>query len=90
MLDKFLEEWYTIIKRGIMENKSKKSSLNKTMEITIPYTIRYWKEDDWYIGQVIEKHSVISQGKTLKELKNNIFDAFKMICDAEKENLAIA
>lgn len=73
-----------------MENKSKKSSLNKTMEIAIPYTIRYWKEDDWYIGQVIEKPSVISQGKTLKELKSNIFDAFKMICDAEKENLAIA
>lgn len=40
-------------------------------------TLEYWKDDEWYVGQLRELPNVLSQGKTLEELKENIQDAYE-------------
>lgn len=41
-------------------------------------TLEYWKDGDWYVGQLREIPGVISQGATLKELEENIQDAYQL------------
>lgn len=40
------------------------------------FTLEYWKDRDWYVGQIMEVPGVMSQGKTLRELEQNIRDAY--------------
>jgi predicted RNase H-like HicB family nuclease len=47
------------------------------------FTLEYWKDDDWFVGRLVEIPGVFSQGETLAELKENIKDAYKMIVDSE-------
>jgi len=42
-------------------------------------------KDGWFTGQILEKPSVISQGKTFKELEANIFDALELVLEYEQE-----
>ncbi|MBI5853829.1 MAG: type II toxin-antitoxin system HicB family antitoxin [Nitrospirae bacterium] len=42
-------------------------------------TLEYWKDEDWYVGQLREVPGVISQGATLKELEENIQDAYQLM-----------
>ncbi|MCP4460113.1 MAG: type II toxin-antitoxin system HicB family antitoxin [Cytophagales bacterium] len=42
-------------------------------------------EDGWYVGQVEELPTAISQGKTIDELKANLLEAFQLIMEANKE-----
>ena len=39
-------------------------------------TYQYWKDDDWFVGRVKEFPSVLSQGRTLTELEENLRDAY--------------
>jgi len=41
-------------------------------------TLDYWKDGRWYVGRLREVPGVISQGRTLAELKANIADAYKL------------
>lgn len=43
------------------------------------FTLEYWIEDSWYIGRLKEVPNVFSQGETLKELEENIQDAYQLI-----------
>ena len=45
------------------------------------FTLDYWKDDGWYVGRLREVPSVISQGKTLSELKANIIDAYRLVTE---------
>ena len=36
-------------------------------------------EDGWYVGQLEELPEVISQGKTIQDLKQNLQDALELI-----------
>lgn len=47
--------------------------------IATKLTLEYWKDDDWYVGQLREVPGVISQGATLKELEDNIQDAYQLM-----------
>jgi predicted RNase H-like HicB family nuclease len=47
------------------------------------FTLEYWKDDDWFVGRLVEIPGVFSQGETLDELKENIKDAYKMMVDSE-------
>jgi predicted RNase H-like HicB family nuclease len=47
------------------------------------FTLEYWKDDDWFVGRLVEIPGVFSQGETLDELKGNIRDAYRMMIDAE-------
>jgi len=43
------------------------------------FTLEYWEDDGWFVGKLKEIPGVFSQGKTLKELKENIIDAYRMM-----------
>ena len=47
------------------------------------FTLEYWKDEDWYVGRLMEIPGVFSQGETLDELKKNIQDAYRMLMDTE-------
>ena len=42
-------------------------------------------EDGWYVGQLQEMPEVISQGKTIEELEENLKDAFDLIIETRHE-----
>lgn len=42
-------------------------------------------EDGWYVGQLEELPEVISQGKTIEELKINLQDALELIISHQRE-----
>lgn len=43
------------------------------------FTLEYWVDDDWYVGKLLEVPGIFSQGETLKELEENVKDAYKMM-----------
>lgn len=52
----------------------------------IRFTLDYWQDDDWYVGQLRELPSVLSQGQTLEELKENIQDAYELVTQDSAES----
>jgi len=52
------------------------------------FTLEYWQDEGWYVGQLREFPGVFSQGETLTELKENIRDAYELVFkDAGKPTL---
>lgn len=47
------------------------------------FTLEYWQDDGWFVGKLKEIPGVFSQGKTLKELKENIIDAYRMMLEQD-------
>lgn len=43
------------------------------------FTLDFWVDDSWYVGKLREVPGVFSQGKTRKELKINIKDAYDLM-----------
>lgn len=41
--------------------------------------------DGWYVGQIEEFPEAVSQGKSIDELKENLFDALSLIMETRKE-----
>jgi predicted RNase H-like HicB family nuclease len=46
------------------------------------FTVEYWKDDGWFVGKLKEVPGVFSQCETLKELQENIDDAYHMMLEA--------
>ncbi|MFQ5881619.1 MAG: type II toxin-antitoxin system HicB family antitoxin [Candidatus Methylomirabilales bacterium] len=44
--------------------------------MTMKFTLEYWIDAGWYVGQLREVPGVFSQGETLQELEANIRDAY--------------
>ncbi len=42
----------------------------------VKFTLQYWKDEGWYVGQLLEVPGVFSQGKILDELEENIREAY--------------
>ncbi len=42
-------------------------------------------DDGWYVGQLEEIPAVLSQGKTIKELKENLFGTVKLLLEENSE-----
>lgn len=47
--------------------------------MTMKFTLEYWMDDDWYVGRLREVPGVFSQGETLRELEENIRDAYRLM-----------
>ena len=45
----------------------------------VRFTLEYWKDGNWLVGQVREVPGVFSQGRTLQELEENIRDAYRLL-----------
>jgi predicted RNase H-like HicB family nuclease len=43
------------------------------------FTLEYWLDDGWYVGRLKEVPGVFSQGADLKELEQNIQDAYELM-----------
>jgi len=50
----------------------------------IHLTLEYWKDGDWYVGQLVEVPGVMSQGDTLEALQENIEDAYQLVLAERK------
>lgn len=51
------------------------------------FTLEYWLDDGWYVGRLKEIPGIFSQGETIKELEENIQDAYSIIIADEKTDL---
>jgi predicted RNase H-like HicB family nuclease len=57
-------------------------------------TMIYWKGEKFWLGKLKERPDIMTQGRTLKELEENLRDAYKMMVmedvPAEHHEKAIA
>jgi predicted RNase H-like HicB family nuclease len=42
-------------------------------------TLIYWRGEKFWLGKLLEHPEIMTQGKTLKELEENIKDAYHMM-----------
>lgn len=57
----------------------KKISAERQQAEADGFTLEYWKDGDWYVGRLLDVPGVMSQGKTLRDLKTNIADAYRLM-----------
>jgi len=50
------------------------------------FTLENWPDDGWLVGGLKEVPSVFSQGESLKELKENIADGYRMMLESDAES----
>jgi len=48
-------------------------------------TMIYWKGEKYWLGKLLEHPEIMTQGKTLKELEENIKDAYLMLAMDDTE-----
>ena len=50
-------------------------------------TMIYWKSDKFWLGKLLKHPKIMTQGKTLRELKENLKDAYLLMAmdDVPKE-----
>ena len=48
------------------------------------FTLDYWMDDGWYVGNLKKVSSVFSQGESLEELEENIADAYRLVMEENK------
>lgn len=53
------------------------------------FTLEYWKDGGWYVGKLKEVPGVFSQGKSLKELEENIRDAYYLMVEEAERPIQI-
>ncbi len=44
-------------------------------------------DDGWFVGQLEELPEILSQGKTISELKANLLDALNLLLDSNRKNV---
>ena len=42
-------------------------------------TMIYWKGEEYWLGKLLEHPEIMTQGKTLEELEENLRDAYRLI-----------
>ncbi len=52
------------------------------------FTLEYWIDDNFYVGKLKEVPGIFSQGRTLKELRENIIDAYNLMMEDDDEDLS--
>ena len=68
----------TMVESEILMPRRKKSEIKQRY-----FTLDYWRDGRWYVGRLREVPGVMSQGRTVDQLKRNIIDAYRMIVDEE-------
>lgn len=49
--------------------------------MTRRFTLEYWIDEGWYVGRLKEVPGVFSQGESLKELEENIREAYMLMME---------
>lgn len=47
--------------------------------MNLKLTMIYWKSEKFWLGKLLEHPEIMTQGRTLKELEENIGDAYRMM-----------
>ena len=47
------------------------------------FTLEYWMDEGWFIGRLKEVPGIFSQGQSLKELEENIQDAYHLMIEED-------
>lgn len=47
--------------------------------MTQKLTMVYWKGDQFWLGKVLERPEIMTQGETIEELEENLKDAFRLM-----------
>ena len=47
--------------------------------MTQKLTMVYWKGDQFWLGKVLERPEIMTQGETIEELEDNLKDAFRLM-----------
>lgn len=42
-------------------------------------TMLYWKSERFWLGKLVEHPEIMTQGRTVKELEDNIRDAYRLM-----------
>jgi len=53
------------------------------------FTLEYWLDEGWYVGRLKEIPGVFSQGESLEELEENIWDAHHLMAEKEETSTQI-
>ncbi len=56
-----------------------RSTTLKKQEMETKLKMIYWKGQKFWVGKLVDHPEVMTQGKTLKELEENIVDAYKLL-----------
>jgi predicted RNase H-like HicB family nuclease len=56
-----------------MMSETKEEMVNKKI------TMVYWKSEKFWLGKLLEHPEIMSQGKTIEELEENLKDAYKLM-----------
>ena len=48
------------------------------------FTLEYWMDDDWFVGQLKEVPGVFSQGRSLQELEENVKEAYQLMLEDDE------
>ena len=51
----------------------------KCDEMNAELTMVYWKSKKFWLGKLVEHPEIMTQGRTLAELEENIKDAYRMM-----------
>lgn len=46
-------------------------------------TMVYWKSERFWLGKLLERPEIMSQGETIEELEENLKDAFRLMAPDE-------
>lgn len=49
------------------------------------FTLNYWLDDGWFVGQLLEVPGVFSQAETLDELLSNIKEVYNLMLEESRE-----
>ena len=50
------------------------------------FTLEYWIDENWYVGRLKGVPGVFSQGRSVKELEENIKDVYHLIIEDDELN----
>jgi predicted RNase H-like HicB family nuclease len=50
------------------------------------FTLEYWIDENWYVGRLKGVPGVFSQGRSVKELEENIKDVYHLMIEDDELN----
>lgn len=53
--------------------------MKRELAMNVKLTMVYWKSKKFWLGKLIEHPEIMTQGRTLKELEENLQDAYRMM-----------
>ena len=51
------------------------------------FTLEHWRDGKWWVGRLLEVPSVFSQGRTFKELQENIQEVYELMVTDERADI---